>query len=186
MKNNVATRLCAIALTAVLASATTVPHAVADSSIRVLVNDEPITSFDIAQRAKLIAMAREKGGVKEATDQLVNEVIEVADAKKHGIVVPDARVDQAFAQISKNLKMTPEQLTKILASQGVVPETLKRRVRAQIAWSQVVQAKSHVEVSIKSSDITKALLADSQPDKLQTTEFTLQEILFVLPKRPSP
>jgi peptidyl-prolyl cis-trans isomerase SurA len=182
MKNSLATRLCAIALAAVLASTAAVPRASADSSIRVLVNDEPITSFDIAQRAKLMAMAREKGGIKDATEQLINEVIEVADAKKHGIVVADARVDLAYAQISKNLKMDPDKLTKILASQGVIPETLKRRIRAQIAWSAVVQAKSRSEVSIKSSDITKALLADNQSEKAQTTEFTLQEILFVVPK----
>src|SRR6476620_10108740 len=94
MRNNVPLRLLAIALAAASVSAV-VPPVRADSSIRVLVNDEPITSFDIAQRAKLMAMAREKGGIKDATEQLINEVIEVADAKKHGIVIPDSRVEQA-------------------------------------------------------------------------------------------
>jgi peptidyl-prolyl cis-trans isomerase SurA len=133
-------------------------------------------------------MAREKGGIKDATDQLINELIEVADAKKHGIVIPDARVDQAYIQISKNIKQlgTPERLTQALATQGVVPDTLKRRLRAQMAWGQVVQAKSRAEASVKSSDVTKELLADSQTDKTETTEFTLQQILFVVPKGSAP
>ena len=80
------------------------------------------------------------------------------------------------------MKMTPDQLTKALASQGIVADTLKRRIRVQIIWTQLVQAKSRAESSIKSSDITKALLSDSKPDKLQSTEFTLQQILFVVPK----
>jgi peptidyl-prolyl cis-trans isomerase SurA len=182
MKNNVACFLRIAALAAILVPVAVVPGAFADSSIKVLVNDVAITSFDIAQRTKLMAIAREKGGAKEATDQLINEVIEIADAKKHGIVISESRVNQAYANISKNLKMTPEQLTKVLGGQGIIPETLKRRIRAQMAWGQVVQAKSRVEVSIKSSDITKALLADNQPDKLETTEYTLQQILFVVPK----
>ena len=182
MKNKVATSLRIVAFAALVGSAVGMPGALADSSIKVLVNDVPITSFDISQRTKLMQIAREKGGVKEATDQLINEVIEVLDAKKHGIVIPDARVELAFASLAKNLKMTPEQLTKILGGQGIIAETLKRRIRAQMAWGQIVQAKSRVEVSIKSSDITKALLADSQPDKLETTEYTLQQILFVVPK----
>src|SRR5882724_10430926 len=189
MKKNAQTRLVAIALAALVASAAVAPRASADSSIRVLVNDEAITSFDIAQRTKLMAMAREKGGIKEATEQLINEVIEIADAKKHGIVISDARIDQAYIQISKNIKQlgTPERLTQALASQGVIPDTLKRRLRAQMAWGQVVQAKSRVEASVKSSDVTKALLADNQTDnKMETTEFTLQQILFVVPKGSSP
>ena len=181
MKNNVPTRLTA-ALVAMTVSAAVVPPAAADSSIRVLVNDKAVTSFDIAQRTKLMALAHEKGGVKDATEQLINELIELDDAKKHGFTIPDSRVDDAYARISQNMKMTPDQLTKALASQGIVADTLKRRIRVQIIWTQLLQAKSRAESSIKSSDITKALLSDSKPDKLQSTEFTLQQILFVVPK----
>lgn len=179
MKNNVPVRLTA-ALIAI--SITLVLPAAADSSIRVLVNDKAITSFDIAQRAKLMALAHEKGGVKDATEQLINELIEIDDAKKHGFSLPDSRVNDAYTRIGQNMKMTPDQLTKALASQGIVPDTLKRRIRAQIIWTQLIQAKSRAESGIKSSDITKALLSDNKPDKLQTTEFTLQQILFVVPK----
>ena len=181
MKNNVPARLTA-ALVAMIVSAAVVPPAAADSSIRVLVNDKAVTSFDIAQRTKLMALAHEKGGVKDATEQLINELIELDDAKKHGFTIPDSRVDDAYARISQNMKMTPDQLTKALASQGIVADTLKRRIRVQIIWTQLVQAKSRAESSIKSSDITKALLSDSKPDKVQSTEFTLQQILFVVPK----
>src|ERR1700676_3507952 len=181
MKNNVPARLTA-ALVAMTMSAAVVPPAAADSSIRVLVNDKAVTSFDIAQRTKLMALAHEKGGVKDATEQLINELIELDDAKKNGFTIPDSRVDDAYARISKNMKMTPDQLTKALASQGIVADTLKRRIRVQIIWTQLVQAKSRAESSIKSSDITKALLSDSKPDKVQSTEFTLQQILFVVPK----
>src|SRR5436305_9370684 len=118
MKNRLPARF-ATAMTVIALSVATLPPAAADSSIRVLVNDQPITSFDIEQRLKLMAIAHEKGGIKDATDQLINELIEIGDGRKHGIVVPDSRVDDAFAQISTGMKLTPDQLTKALANQGV-------------------------------------------------------------------
>src|SRR5581483_4906296 len=153
----------------------------AAEGIKVLVNDQPITSFDIAQRAHLMALTGEKGGTKAAMESLINEIIELAEAKRLGMVVPDSRVDAAYASIAHNMKLDPGGLDKALKSQGLVPETLKRRLRAQIAWSQLVQAKARFEVSVKSSEINAAL-ASEKPDKLQATEYLLQQVIFVVPK----
>jgi peptidyl-prolyl cis-trans isomerase SurA len=181
MKNRVSTRLVP-ALAAIGLSLTLTAPVAADSAIRVLVDDQAITSFDITQRAKLMALAHEKGGPKDAMEQLIDETVELADAKAHGFAISNQRVDDAYARIGQNMKMTPDQFTKALASEGIAADTLKRRIRAQITWTQLVQAKQRAEPGIKSSDITKALFTDSKPDKLQATEFTLQTILFVVPK----
>src|ERR1700687_5059214 len=90
MKKTTVPACLAAFLIAVALLAGFVPPAAADSSIRVLVNDQAITSFDIAQRTKLMALAHEKGGVKDATEQLINELIELDDAKKHGFTIPDS------------------------------------------------------------------------------------------------
>jgi peptidyl-prolyl cis-trans isomerase SurA len=158
------------------------PAALADSSIRVLVNDKPITSFDIAQRARLIALTGGKGGEKVATEELINQILQVREARKRGIVITDARVDAALSQIGQGMKMTLAQLKQALGSQGVGMDTLRERIRAQIAWTQVVQARARVDVSVKPSDVTAALMAKGSPDKLTVTEYTLQQIIFVVPK----
>ena len=56
-----ATALVALALVAFCGSV-----ALAASSIRVKVNDQPITSYDIAQRAALLRLSGAKGGEKAA------------------------------------------------------------------------------------------------------------------------
>ena len=60
----------------------------ADSTIKVLVNDQPITSYDVAQRVSLMALANEKGGAKVALDQLIDEAVEMSEAKKRNFVAP--------------------------------------------------------------------------------------------------
>ena len=78
--------------------------------------------------------------------------------------------------------MTPEQLTKALAGQGVEIATLKRRIKAAMLWQQLVQGKMRYEgKTVKADDVTAALLGSGQ-DKITTSEYTLQQILFVVPK----
>lgn len=180
MKTSARSFLIALMALGIVAAAQPAAHA--DSSIRVLVNDKPITSFDISQRARLIALTGGKGGEKAATEELINQILQVREARKRGIVITDARVDAALTQIGQGMKMTLAQLKQALGSQGVGMDTLRERIRAQIAWTQVVQARARVDVSIKPSDVTAALMAKGSPDKLTTMEFTLQQIIFVVPK----
>jgi peptidyl-prolyl cis-trans isomerase SurA len=156
--------------------------AAADSTIRLTVNDEPITSYDISQRLLLMRIAGEKGGEKAAIDQLIDETLELKDATTRGIKVPDSRVDSAFASIAGRMKMNPAGLTKALGSAGIAADSLKRRIRAQMAWGQLIEARTKYEVSVKSSDIAKALQAQGDPGKITNTEFMLQQIIFVAPK----
>lgn len=168
----------AIALAAALFVANA---ALAASSIRVKVNDQPITNYDIQQRARLLQLVGIKGGEKAATEELIDETLQFIEAAKRGLQIGDSRVDGAIAQIAQSMKLSPEQLAKALLQQGVDIKTLKRRIKAQMIWQQLVQSKMRVGgAPVKSSDITAALLGDSK-DKLKTTEYTLQQIVFVVP-----
>jgi peptidyl-prolyl cis-trans isomerase SurA len=157
--------------------------AAAQTTIKLLVNDSPITTYDISQRARLMTLAGEKGGEKAATEQLIDEIVELQDAKRRGLVVPQAQIDAAFASIATNLKLSTKQLTAALASRGIDAGSLKSRLKAQIAWQQLVKARIQRDAAVKPSDVTAALFAESgSPDKITSTEFTLQQILFVVPK----
>ena len=59
----------------------------AQSTIRVLVNDEPITSFDIKQRTRMLARLHASGkqGEKQAIDQLIEERLMLQEAKRRSV-----------------------------------------------------------------------------------------------------
>lgn len=156
------------------------------ANIKVLVNNEPITSYDIAQRVKLMQLAREKGGEKRAIDTLIDETLQLQEGKKRGLVVPDAAVDRAYASIADNMKLSPGKLTSLLGQAGVSDKTFKRRIKAQMTWGQLVSGKMKATTKVKSSDITAALLAKNEPSNLTITEYKLQPIIFVLPDNASP
>ncbi len=153
----------------------------AATTIKVLVNDEPITSYDIAQRTRLMELTHEKGGAKDATEQLIDETIKIQEGKKRGFVVPDKQVDVFFADIAQKSKMTVAQFGQALASAGLVPNTLKRRIKAQATWSQLVQGKTRATAVVKATDITAAMFEKQQAGSLKMTEYKLQQIIFIVP-----
>jgi peptidyl-prolyl cis-trans isomerase SurA len=155
----------------------------AQSSIRVKVDDQPITSYDIQQRTRLLQMTGVPGGQKAATEELIDETIQFIEAAKMGISVSDGRVDVAIEDISNRLKMTPKQLAQALSEQGVDIATLRRRIKAQMVWGQLVQMRTRLKGgSVKGSDVTAAMFAESGGDKIETIEYTLKPVIFVVPK----
>jgi peptidyl-prolyl cis-trans isomerase SurA len=155
---------------------------VADNkSIPVLVNDVPITGYDIAQRAKLMRLGGGKGDQKSAIEELINETLESLEAQRRGVTVPDAQVDFAFQSIAQRLKMTPQQFTQALSGQGVAADSLKKRLKVQIAWTQLVQARTQQKATVRGEDITQAVLQKGDPTAMKLTEYTLQQIIFVVP-----
>jgi peptidyl-prolyl cis-trans isomerase SurA len=158
-----------------------VGHLPGNSSIPVLVNDQPITRYDITQRAALMRVAGIQGGEKAATDELIDETLKMYEAAKRGVQVADRRVDAAYAAIAQNLKMTPDQLTKALASQGIDDTSLKKRLRAQMTWEQLVLRRAQLTTQVKTADVTQALLAKGDPEGMRATEYLLQQIVFVVP-----
>ncbi len=163
-----------------------IPTLKGDSSIAVLVNEVPVTNYDISQRRKLMELGGAKTGTKVATDELIDETLQIYEGRKRGIAVPQAQVDEAFASIGQNLKMNPKQLTQALASRGVDASSLKARLKAQLTWQYLVQRRTQQKVAVKTEDVTSALLAKGDPSQLTLTEFMLQQIVFVVPAGSSP
>jgi peptidyl-prolyl cis-trans isomerase SurA len=152
------------------------------SSIAVLVNEDPITNYDISQRQKLMGLGGAKTSSKIATDELIDETLELYEARKLGLKVPDAQVDNAFASIAENVKLTPATFTQALASRGVDASSLKQRLRAQLTWQQLVQRRTQMKALVKTQDVTNAMLAKGDLNQMTLNEYMLQQIVFVVPE----
>jgi peptidyl-prolyl cis-trans isomerase SurA len=63
---------------------------------------------------------------------------------------------------------------------------MKRWIKAQMIWKQLVQARVRREGQVKSSDIMAAMLEKGSPEDITMTEYSLQQIIFVVPSGSSP
>jgi peptidyl-prolyl cis-trans isomerase SurA len=165
-----------------LAGVSLVSGSQAETSIRVVVNGDIITSYDIAQRAHILPLFGKKGGEKAATDDLIDELLKLQEARKRGVTISDKRVDVAYAALGKEKNIGEKQLTQELARIGIDADSMKRWIKAQMTWRELIQAKVRREGQVKSADIMAAMLEKGSPDAMTMTEYTLQQIIFVVPE----
>lgn len=151
------------------------------ASIKVVVNGDIITSYDIAQRARLFPLFGVKGGEKKATEDLIDETLKFQEAERLRFNLPDAQVNAMFAAMGKDKGLSPDQLARELGRIGINADSIKRWIRAQITWRELVKAKVRHDTQVKNEDVMAAMLEKKNENKTTLTDYRLQQIIFVVP-----
>ena len=160
----VSARLGALVLAAVTLLAV-VSTARSQEEVVLLVNGEPITSLDIQQRSKFMELSTHKAPTRqEAIDSLVDQILELREAKRYDIVPSDADVNNAYASVASHMGVDSQKLTQMLASGGASEATLKLQLKAQIAWTSLVRGRYKASLEIPDTDV-EAELKLHQPDQ---------------------
>jgi peptidyl-prolyl cis-trans isomerase SurA len=164
-----------------LAFAAVIPATTAGAQqIVVIVNGEPITALDVDQRSKLSQLSTHKVPARqEVLDELINERLKLREAKKFGLDVSASEVDTAYASMAGRMRFTADQLTQQLARSGVNVSTLKARIKADIAWSQIVRGRYQASLQIGEKDILSAM--ETKSDDSVGYDYTMRPILFLVP-----
>ena len=158
-------------------------------SVAVMVNGDPITSFDIEQRSKLNYLTSHKvADRKEVINELIDEKLKIKEAKKFGVDPTGSDIDQSYAGMSERMRLTPDQLTKSLESQGIRPDTLKARIRADMVWTSLVRGRYKESLQVGEKDVAAAVKGDGTDENQQATafEYKMQPIVLVVPRGSAP
>jgi len=170
---------CAVAM-AVLAGGVSPLSA---QTIACMVTGEPITSLDVEQRTKLNFLTTRKQMPKqEVLDELINEKVKIREAKRFGVDPSGSDVDQAYVSMGQRMRLSPEQLTKSLESQGVRPETLKSRLKAEMVWSSLVRGRFKESLQVGEKDVNDAALGSGESSQADAFEYKLQPIVLIVPR----
>jgi peptidyl-prolyl cis-trans isomerase SurA len=157
-------------------------------SVAVMVNGEPITNYDIEQRGKLNFLTTHKPAVRqEVINELIDEKVKIKEGKKFGIDPSASDVDQSFGAMSTRLRLTSEQLVKSLESQGIRPDTLKTRIKAEMVWSNLVRGRYKESLQVGEKDVAAAVKesGNENPDTAGF-EYKMQPIILILPRGSEP
>ncbi len=149
-----------------------------------LVDGEPITALDIEQRTKFIIMSTHKTPTRqEVIDGLIDETLEIREAKRYTIDPSDTDVNNAFNGVASNMNIDSQKLTQILVAGGASAATLKHKLRAQMAWSSLVRGRYKASLEIPDSDVEAQMhLHDSGNAANQVGyEYILRPVLLLVP-----
>jgi peptidyl-prolyl cis-trans isomerase SurA len=157
-------------------------------TVAVMVNGEPITNYDIDQRMKLTFLTTHKPAVRQdVINELIDEKVKIKEGKKFGVDPTSSDVDQSYAAMSSRMRITTDQLTKSLEMQGIRPDTLKARMKAEMVWTSLVRGRYKESLQVGEKDVAAAVQASGE-EKLQTEafEYRLQPIVLIVPRGSAP
>lgn len=115
----------------------------------VLVNDDPITSFELRQRMLLlIAMTQVEPTAEnlpaiqqQALNNLIDEKLQRQELARYEVEIPDADVDSELALVAQSVGITPDAYLGFLAEAGVRPETVREQIRVETGWQALVSGR---------------------------------------------
>jgi peptidyl-prolyl cis-trans isomerase SurA len=168
----------------VLAIIATISFPARAQQIVLLVNGSPITDLDIAHREKFLEMSNhKKPSRQEVINSLVDETLELKEAARYSLDVSDADVQSAYDNVAENMGVDAQKLTQILTTGGASADTLKHRLKAQIAWTTLVRGRYKVSLEIADKDVEAELQLHQPQEKGQFGyEYVVRPIVLIVPR----
>jgi peptidyl-prolyl cis-trans isomerase SurA len=163
-------------------------------SVAVMVNGEPITNYDIEQRSKLDFLSTHKQSTRqEVIEELIDQKVKIKEAKQFSVDPSSSDIDGSFAEMSTRMRITPDQLNKMLESQGIRADTLKQRIRADMVWTALIRGRFKESLQVGEREVNSAAqtqgdVGENKDDKPQTEsfEYKMQPIVLIVPRGSSP
>src|ERR1700691_1515245 len=182
-----------IALTVGILAAAVVlaaPSGARAQQVVAFVNGQPITTLDVEHRSKFIQLSTKKPPTrKEALDSIIDEILEIAEAKRFTIDIPDSDVENNYKTVAKRMGIDEQKLTQLLTTAGASDGTLKLRLRAQAAWGALVRGRYKSSLEIRDKDVEAQLQTRKsdetrKPDEKSDVgyEYILRPVVFIVPR----
>lgn len=150
------------------------------SEIKYVVNNQPVTSYDIARRAAFLRLQNRRGNLNQmAADEMVDQALRAAEMKRLNIRVSDEQVAAAYERFAKSNNMSASQMDQVLNQSGVTKAHFREFIRSQMGWGQVMSRQGGGG-RVSEQDAVQRMLQDGG-DKPSATEYMLQQVIFVIP-----
>jgi peptidyl-prolyl cis-trans isomerase SurA len=157
-------------------------------TVAVMVNGEPITNYDIEQRSKLTFLTTHKPADRQQViNELIDEKVKIKEGKKFGVDPSISDIDQSYAAMSSRMRITPEQLTKSLESQGIRPDTLKARMKAEMVWTSLIRGRYKESLQVGEKEVAAAVHVNGdEKQETESFEYRMQPIVLIVPRGSAP
>lgn len=150
------------------------------AEILYIVDNRPITSYDISRRAAFLRLQQRGGNAQQvAAEELIDEAVRRAEISRLRINISDDQVNEAYERFARTNDMNVQQLNQIMNESGVTPGHFREFIRTQMGWSQAVSRRGG-PTALSEQEVARRI-RDQGGVKPTATEFVLQQVIFVIP-----
>ena len=148
----------------------------------IIVNEDMITYYDLAQRRALYRAFGMDGDVLEdrVVEDLTDEALMRQEARRLGTQPDREEVDAAFARYTEARGTTPDGFVSALQRSGIDPATVISQITSQLGWTRAMQARFRNRALPDQTDLEEAVLLNATGT---TREVLLAEIAIPFAER---
>jgi len=155
-----------------------------EMGIVAVVNDEPISLYDLVQRTDLAMASTDIENNAEARSRLlpqilqvmINEKLQLQEAAEKEINISQESIKRAQASIEQQNNIPEGQLKQAIEADGLHYPSLLEQIRAGLSWRLLVQRKAGSLAHISEEEIDE-VIADLE-DARNSTQYKYAEILI--------
>lgn len=153
-------------------------------ALAAIVNGDPITSTEVDEQMKFRRLTRQSATRGEALEDLIADRLKLRAANRGGIDANDASFSQALNQVAARAKTSATALLAEFQRARLNTDLIRSHVRSMAAWNEFVKSR-YKALSVSQSEVDAAIARDASLSK-GSTDYTLQQIVFVLPVKATP
>lgn len=140
----------------------------------------PITSFDIPQRQRLLQLREGRPhSAEQALQDLINDRIKFAEARRFRVEANDQQVAAAYAQVAQRSGIDPRGFDQVLRAQGIEPRVYRGKLRADLSWSNLIGARYGRTIFITDTQLVDALAR--RQGATRPSNYVLRPIVLLVP-----
>jgi len=152
--------------------------------VAAIVNDRPISTFDVRQRATMLLMFAnlqptpelQQRARAQALRDLVDERLQLEEAAKFEINVTSEAVDRRLTEMATRGNATAATLAADLARNGVSIASLRNQLEAEIAWQRLIAGMYGSRVRVSETEIQETQQRIAQ--NAQRPQYEMSEIFL--------
>ncbi|WP_038383708.1 SurA N-terminal domain-containing protein, partial [Bradyrhizobium elkanii] len=119
---------------------------------------------------------------KTVLDELIDEKLKIKEAKKFGVDPSAGDIDQSFGGMAQRMRLSGDQLTKVLEGKGIRPDTLKQRIRADMVWTSLVRGRFKESLQVGEKDVANAVKETGGAAEAEAFEYRMQPVVLIVPR----
>jgi len=140
------------------------------TQIAAVVNDQVISVYDLISRIRIVLLSSNLPDTPESRQhlqnqvlhQLIDEKLELQEAKKKGVSASDTEVETAIGLIEKQNNMKPGGLNEFLKAQNIDRGSLVDQITASIVWGKLVRRQAAETTEISDQEVDEALRREKE------------------------
>lgn len=151
-------------------------------TIKYIVNNVPITEYDIKRRIAFLKLQRQRGNLREkAKEALIEQTLRAVEMKRLKINISKPAAEAAYKNFARQNKVSTKQFDSVLRQSGVTKGHFLEFLTVQMGWNQALGARYRATGRASEQDVVQRMLNDGG-NKPTATEYLLQQVIFVVPQ----